>query len=96
LYLSEREANEIFDNEEMYPPDRPIFSKDMREYVYAFTKGHVGALSGIIDAVIKDPVCIALGQGMFSGLRDFAGHQSRVPFVETPNNPRCLRGCSIR
>jgi hypothetical protein len=95
LYLSENEANEIFDNKEKYPPDRPIFSNDMREYLFGFTKGHVGALTSIIDAVIKDEVCIALGQGMFSGLRDFAGHQTELCFAETPNNPRCLQGCSI-
>ncbi|KAF8536063.1 hypothetical protein BDD12DRAFT_891107 [Trichophaea hybrida] len=53
LYLSREEADEIFDKMTSYHQDRPIYGVDIRDYVYAVTSGHAGALASLIGEVTK-------------------------------------------
>ncbi|KAF8246761.1 hypothetical protein K440DRAFT_321623 [Wilcoxina mikolae CBS 423.85] len=92
LYLSREEADEIFDKTTSYHQDRPIYGVDFRDYVYAVTSGHAGALTSIIREVTKHRVYIITMRCLEECIHEtVTGHQKSLHSQGTSNNQHFLR-----
>lgn len=56
LLLSEEEANDVINRSAQGNQDRPIYTGGLKEDLYTFTEGHVGALSAMSSVIETDLV----------------------------------------